>query len=422
MHNTNKKLLFLGGIPLSREVIKYGHELGLKVYITDYLESSPGKKYADKSFMVSTTNVGELTQLIKEESIDGVLTGFVDMLLPFYNKTCKEAKLPCYITKQQIEVLTNKQKFKEVCGKYEIPVVEDFTIKVIEDIQSIEELKFPILLKPADNSGGRGITICQNREQFNDNYKKTISFSKTKQVLIEKYMKCKEVTIFYYIQDGKAHLTAMGDRHVQYFSDNLIPLPVAYTFPSIHLGEYEKSIHPKAVRMFEDLKMKNGIVFIQSFVENGKCIFYEIGYRLTGSLEYKIIEHASGFNPIKLMIQYAVNETKSPIIDNLVNPHFSKSYCNITFLAMPGIIDSIKGIEKIKSIDNVIDIVLSYEEGDKVPETALGTLAQVVARVFAYADSKEDLIILMNQIHKEFKVLDKEGTNMLLPYFDTNTL
>lgn len=414
-----KKLLILGGIPLSKEVVKYGKQLGLKVYVTDYLENSPAKKVADKSFMTSTTNVEALSELIQNENIDGLITGFVDMLLPFYEKACKINNLPCYLEKHQIDILTDKIKFKKLCRDFAIPVVEEYFLNNITDNEQINTLEFPVLLKPADNSGGRGITICRTLDQFYENYTKTISFSKTKQVLVEKYMQCKEVTIFYYIQNGNAYLTAMGDRHVQYFKDGLIPLPVAYTFPSVHLNEYERNIHPKVADMFHHLKMKDGIVFIQSFVKDGKCIFYEIGYRLTGSLEYKIIDHATGFNPMKMMLEYAITGQSNPSIKYLANPFFKKTYCNITFLANPGVIGSIRGVEQIKEMDQVLDIVLSYGVGDEIPQKALGTLAQVVARVFAYADTKIELISLMDNIHKEFYVLEQSGANMLLPVFDT---
>lgn len=418
----NKTLLVLGGISLSKEIIKHAKKLGLTVFVTDYLANSPAKKDADKSFMVSTTDIDAISALIKHEKIDGVLTGFIDLLLPYYAEICSQNGLFGYGTKDQFEKLIDKVYFKNLCRDFNIPVVEEFEIKGIEDIEGINKLPYPVLLKPADNSGGRGISICHNVEEFRDKYNYTLSFSKSGQIIIEKYMKSKEVSIFYMLQDGKIKLTAMGDRHIQYFNEGLIPLPVAYTFPSIHLEEYEKNINNKVIKMFHSLGLNNGMVFIQSFVENGQCIFYEMGYRLTGSLEYKIIEHASGFNPLEIMIKQAVKEKSEVSIEKLANPHFEKKYCNITFLVHPGIIDKIEGVEEIKNIDNVIDIVLTYNEGDEILENSVATLGQVIARVFAYADSMEELIKVMDDIHQKFKVTSTKGENMLLPHFNTNEI
>ena len=58
------------------------------VLVTDYLIDS-WKKIADKSFMVSTTDVDAVVDLIKKENIDGVLTGFIDSMLPYYQAICE---------------------------------------------------------------------------------------------------------------------------------------------------------------------------------------------------------------------------------------------------------------------------------------------------------------------------------------------
>lgn len=424
MHDLcGKKLLILGGIALSSEIVKHAKNLGIKVYVTDYLRDSPAKKNADKCFMVSTKDVDGIVRLIETEKIDGIITGFVDMLLPFYQEACERSDKPCYGTKEQFDLFTNKLLFKNLCRKFQIPTVEEYVIEMPLNYNSIKDLRYPILLKPVDNSGGRGIFICETPEEILLNYSKSISFSPSRQVLVERYIKAKEVTIFYYVQNGQILLTAMGDRHVRHFQSGIIPLPVAYTFPSVHLEKYKKSIHNKVVDLLQFTGIRNGMVFIQSFVENSECIFYEIGYRLTGSLEYKIISHASGYDPMDLMINYAV--TGKPGKSNLkllANPDFQKYYCNITFLVKPGRIGKITGIEEILLINNVLDIFLSYNENDVIPEQSLGTLSQVIARVFAFAETKVELAKLMEAIQDTFKVYSPSGENMLLPPFNTEEL
>ncbi len=424
MSNLNgKKLLILGGIAPSIEVVKHSKQMGLKVYVTDYLPDSPAKKIADKSFMVSTTDVKALAALIEKEKIDGLITGFVDLLLPYYQQVCELTGKPCYATKEQIDMLTNKARFKELCHQFDIPVVDEYTFKLPLTKSKIEDYSYPVLLKPTDNSGGRGIFICRSPEELIANYEKALAFSTSKHVLIERYMIAKEVTIFYLMQDGEIFLTAMGDRHVKHFQDGIIPLPVAYSFPSLYLKEYQNSIHQRVVDMFKAIGMKNGMVFIQSFVENGKCIFYEMGYRLTGSLEYKLISHACGFDPMDMMIHFALTGKMSRVdLGKLTNPNFNKPYCNITLLARPGKVGKMQGIEETKKIPGVLDVFCSYAEGDEIPDKALGTLAQVIIRVFAFANTKRELAGLMDKVHNTINVFSEEEESMLLPVFDTQEL
>lgn len=419
----NKKLLVLGGIALSCEIVKYAKQLGAIVYVTDYLEDSPAKSIADKSFMVSTTDVDALVDLVYKENIDGLLTGFIDLLLPYYQKVCEITNKPCYSTEEQFKLLTDKNSFKKLCRKFDIPVVEEYFIKGVKDTQAIETLSYPVLMKPADNSGGKGITICYKQSDFDEKYNKTLSFSPSKQVLVERYMQAEEVTIFYLVQDGEISLTAMGDRYVKHYENELIPLPVGYIFPSKYLPQYENTLDEKVKNLCNYIGLKNGMLFIQSFVEEGNCIFYEIGFRLTGSLEYKLINHSCGYDVLKSMIHFSITGKMSDMSLGLVaNPFFRKKYCNITLLAKPGKIGTIKGIDEAKNIENVIDIVLSYKEGDEIPHKLKGTLGQVIIRAFAFADDTEHLTKIMRQVVDAIEVQSEDGGDMLLPWLNTEDI
>ena len=128
MNLKGKKLLVLGGTKLSGEIVQKAKELGIYVIVADYDENAPAKIISDKASMVSAIDVAAVVKLIKDERIDGVLTGFIELLLPFYQQICEKAQLPCYDSKEHIEYGTNKNKFKQLCRDFEVPVVEDYKI------------------------------------------------------------------------------------------------------------------------------------------------------------------------------------------------------------------------------------------------------------------------------------------------------
>lgn len=99
-----------------------------------------------------------------------------------------------------------------------------------------------LCIKPVDNSGGRGISICKNELDLKIAYEKALYHSQTNSIIVEPYMTEKEVTIFYAIHNGEFYLTAMGDRHTKYNQNDVIPLPVAYSFPSKNLKKYQESL------------------------------------------------------------------------------------------------------------------------------------------------------------------------------------
>ena len=245
------------------------------------------------------------------------------------------------------------------------------------------------------------------------NYEKSLSYSSLKHIIVEPLIREREASIFYMAKNGKIHLAAMGDRHTNYFYGGIIPLPVAYTFPSKYLEKYQHTLNHKVIDMLKSIGIKNGIIFIQSFIENGNCIFYETGYRLSGILEYKLINHACNIDLMGMMIKFALTGKMSNGANN-INPNFHNHYCNITFNAKPGIIGEVQGIEEVLRIPNVIDAVFTYEKGDIIPVEALGTRGQVVARVWAFAKTKLDLVDTADKIRRTIKVFSPEGKNILL--------
>ena len=62
--------------------------------------------------------------------------------------------------------MINKRKYKELCKKFGVPTVEEYTIDDSFKDEDFDRIKYPVLVKPADNSGARGITICRNKEDL----------------------------------------------------------------------------------------------------------------------------------------------------------------------------------------------------------------------------------------------------------------
>lgn len=423
MDLVGKKLLILGGTKLSCEIIKQAKRQGVIVYVTDYLEDSPGKEIADKSFLISVSDIEAVIQLIKKEKIEGVLTGFVDSILPFYQKICEDSGLPCYASDRQFEIATNKIRFKSLCNAFGVPVVDEYTLKYPLVREEIENLNYPVLVKPADNSGARGIYVCENADMLISRYEDARSFSKSKKIIVERYMNEKEASIFYVIQDGNVYLSGMADRHMKNKKFGHIPLPVAYTWPSQALKNYQETVHPNIVKMFKAMGLKNGLVFIQSFVVDGKCILYEMGYRLSGSLEYKIMKKLNGLDPLEMLINFALTGSMyEESLDQKFKPNYENWGFNLTFLVKPGIIGRMEGLEAVIDMTDVLDVVTAYSPGDVIPENAIGTLKQVVLRVFGTSKTKREMITLIDRIHKAISVYSEDGEDMLLEVLNIDAL
>ncbi len=404
-----KKLLVLGATKFQSEIVKQAQKYGAYVYVIDYYENSPAKKIADESFLINAVDVDSAVKLIKEKNINGVLTGFADSLLPAYKEICEKAKLPCYITNnEQLKFSTEKQVFKNYLNEFGIPYVAD--------LKETDKKEFPLIVKPVDNSGARGICICNNEEELQQGILTALKFSKSKKYLLEKYLNYKEATVFYLFADGKPYFTLMGDRHIANVKDGFIKLPTGYTFPSPYSKKFYEETHPKFVKLFEKLQIKNGMMFIQCFIdENGNCIPYESGFRLTGSLEYILLENVSGYNPLAMMINYALTGKMCAGNEiSKINPFIEQKSYNISCLIKPGTIEKISGIDELKKQEGIVDIFSSYDENDTISDDMWGKLAQIAIRIFIVPNSENHYILLQKKIEKLINITSTQNHNMLI--------
>ncbi len=406
-----KRLLIMGGMRISCEIVRKAQAMGIYVIVADYnpIEKSPAKVIADEALDLNITDVDAVVKTIEEKRIDGVLVGFNDMLLPFYAEICQRAGLPCYGTKEQFETLIAKDKYKALCRQFNVPTIPEYDI---DD----PDIKYPVLVKPVDSSGSRGITICHNREELTEAVEIGKKASKTGKVLIERYMDGREVTVFWTFQDGNYYLSALANRHVKHNQgDDVIPLPVGYTFPSIFLPKYRKEVEENCKRMFRHIGLKDGMMFMQCKVEDGTCYVYDLGFRLTGSLEYKIFERVCGYNPLEMMIEFALTGKmgKESIADKAI-PEFREPAFNVSCLCAPGTIKELTGVEEVKKFPEVEDAVIAHAPGETITEQMKGLLAQITVRVLGSVHSKEELLPIMQKIDDTIHIIGVDGRELLL--------
>ena len=407
-----KRLLILGGMRISCEIVNKAKEMGIYTLVADYnsIEDSPGKQIADEAVDISVIDVDAVVDYVKNNAIDGVFVGFNDMLLPFYAEICEKAGLPCYGTKKQFEILIAKDQYKELCRQFGVPTIPEFDI-------NDQDIKYPVLVKPVDNSGSRGISICHNRQELEEAVLVGKQASKTGKVLIERYMEGREVTVFWTFQDGHYYLSALANRHVKYNQGkDVIPLPVGYTFPSVFLQKYRAEIEEKCKQMFRYLGLKDGMMFMQCKVEDGICYVYDLGYRLTGSLEYKIIKRVCDYDPLEMMIEFALTGRmgEDSIADKAI-PEFKIPAFNVSCLCAPGTIKEISGIDEVRNLSGVDDIVLSHMPGETITEQMKGLLAQITVRVLGTVARKDELLPVMQKIDNTIHIIDEQGKELMLP-------
>ena len=414
----NKKLLILGGKPIgSFDIVKYAKKKGIYTIVTDYLDVSQSiaKQIADEHWNISTHDVTRLCKKINQTGVDAVFTGAHEPNIFKTLEICEELGFHFYATKEQMRITSNKNLYKKLFSDFGMPIIPQYFVGKVQDFEERVVDEYPVIIKPIDGSSGFGVKICRDKNELKTAISNSAKHSRTSQV--EKKISAPEITIFYIIKDSKIALSAMADRETYSFKDGVIPLPVKYIFPSVYLKKYIETFNEKVIKSFEHIGLKNGMVFLQAFWEKDQCYIYDIGFRLTGTQEYNILSKVCGYNPLEMLVDYALTGKMGDdeSFFEKVEPFLHGKYAsNVTFLMRPATIAEIEGVNEVEKINGVEKVVLNHQIGDEIPDAAEGTLVQVIVRVFLINNTLEELNNNISQIKRTIKVYDTNGDNVLI--------
>lgn len=416
-----KKLLYLGGIPRARYVVARARKLGINVIVADYDPNSPAKKIADEGVLVNALDVDALEALCKEKHIDGIMTGYADIILPVCFELSKRLGIPYYATSDMLRASTDKEYFKELSEKYNVPVPKTYHVSKDEVIQKAKQLSYPVFMKPLDGSGSRGASACYKEEDFEEQYNYALSFSKKGIVTVEDFLQGTEFILDYLLIDGEPFLASLADRYSVDGRPAAVNHPNLMVLPSKHLDQYYEEVDPKVRNMFKKAGFKDGVVFLQGYADK-KITFYEMGCRLGGTWPY-IDEYFHGVNPMDMLFCHALTGRMTSQPEKLhISARFNGKGAVIYFLSQDkeGDIAKVEGVEDVQLLPYVVAVMQYYKAGDHF---ALGTLTDVLfLAVHLVADDFEQLKERINKVYELVGYYDKNGNSLLSPVYDVDKL
>lgn len=409
-----KKILVLGGNYSTVAVVNYAHELGFYVIVTSNTDpNGDAKKIADESIEINSSDYDSIVKYIKDNDIDGVMTGASEFHILNMLRICKMAGLPAYATEEQWNICQNKQSFKDLCREYDVPCVREFNAD-----NNPKSFDYPIIVKPTDGCSARGITVCQNPEEYNAAIEKALEYSQEKKFIIEKFIENKGTTmsVRYIAIDGELYLEAVGDRYVLDSENGKALITAAAFYPSKYIDLYIKDVDDKVRNMFKGIGLKNGVLFMEAIANPDGIWFYEMGLRISGGMTYKITEQTNGVNELKMLINHSVTGKMCKVSDiEKINPYLNNFFsASITIPLKTGCIGSIEGMDKIRVIEEVGDITQYWTIGESILPKHIGTLDQLFARIPIITKGKERLSQIMLEIKQNLSVKDENGKEMII--------
>ena len=414
-----KRLLILGGASVHCKVVQAAKEMGIYTVVTDYLVDSPAKKMADKSYMLNIYDVDGIVEMCREEKIDGVIGPYIDPCQRPYFEICHRLDLPCYMgSREQLYALTNKTAFKELCVKNGLDVIPTY------DLDHPEEIRYPVLVKPAESRGSRGQAVCSTLEEVRAACAEAEKVSDNGQAIIEKYMGSKgDLAVTYFFANGEAFLIRTADRYLGKAELGMEKVAMCEGIPSRYNRMYREHIDAKMVNMLKTLGVKNGPVFVQGFVDGDKLRFYDPGFRFPGTEFHVALEAVEKINLDKMLIEFAVTGQVSDRHGRLhhnIDKFGGKTTVELFPCLRPGKITKISGLEEVAQMDSVIYTTQRYFEGEQMG--FYGNVTQRLAEIDVICDTAAQMRRTIREIQSKLKVLDENGEDMIFSELDADAV
>lgn len=414
-----KRLLVLGGTNNAPDIKSFAVKNGVTLIFAGLNFSTEIREIADELYVINILDRAELEELVSKERIDGIFVGGNEDIISCTIDVCEKLGLPFYASRQVWDNAMNKRVFKATCRQHGVPAMEDYEIDETDLEKSAQQLTYPVVIKPVDSCGSNGVMKCNSAEEFVELYLYAKKCSKTGCVTVEEFFDGFEICVYYTFVDGEVTLSSMTDKYVRGNVNSFIPLSEIYAYPSQYLPQYIAEVDANMRSMLLALGVRNGITSMQGFYKDGKFKFFEMGFRLGGTAQYRYTEHLNGINSLHMMMEYALTG-KMGEGQSKDNAQFRKPCCTLTLLSKGGTVARIEGVEEARKYDGVLYIENRYKVGDTIK--ASRTISQFHVRIYIVADNEEQMKAKIEHLQTSIQAYDTNGEPMLITHFDTDKL
>lgn len=312
-----KKILILGTGNAQEDIIRYCKDEGFEVYACSYTSGDNAEKYADHFSLINITAIDEIIKYVVDNKIDLVYSVGSDLAMPSVAAVSERLDMPHFVSLNAAHICNNKNLLREHLGK-EFKGNLDYTVlsKVPEEIA----LEFPVVMKPVDSQGQRGVIKLNNMDELKRNFEHSLSFSQNKKVIIEEFVEGDEVSVNIFLENGEIKFALVSDREVwDGYPGGIIH---KHILPSKYQGRQKKDILDLVDRVIKKIKINDGPVYFQIKMKNGtEPRLLEVTPRLDGCHMWRVIKEYTGVDLLATSVKMLLGEKMKvnfdkPILSN----------------------------------------------------------------------------------------------------------
>ena len=384
-----KSILVFGGSDYQLSLIKECLSLGLFTVVVDPNSEAIAQAYCDAFEVVGGQDYEATCLIIEKYNIDAIITAATDKPLVMMAKVAKNYGLR-FFSEETARITTDKFLMKEKFIENNLPCAKGSLVSSIPN-----DYNFPLVIKPRDNSGSRGVIFCYSRKEAEQVLAESKSHTKSEFVVAEEVIEGAEYSIESLHYNGKSKIVQITEKIVT-------PLPYFIELGHIQPAVLSKRIHQQieglVQKVAEVFNFENCGTHNEVKIKDGKITLIEVSPRIGGDFISSIlVEKSTGINMERALIQILLG----------CNPDFSElkiANSGIFFFHFKeGKVKSIGPIEPVMKKYGVIKHQFDLKVGSIVPKIRVGT--DRYGYFILQANNRSELLKKRDEIFSEIEIV-----------------
>lgn len=376
---------------------------GCYIVLADMAPKVLAATHADKHLLISTMDFDAVRQAAIEEKVDCIMTACGDQPLITMATISEELGMPCYLSREEALSMTNKLHMKKIMVEKGIPTSKFRTVTDVNE--DISDLRYPLMVKPADCNGSLGVRKANNREQFIEFFTQAQKYSFSNGAIVEEFKEGKEVGIDCYALNGEAKILMMGEVRKKNIGDSVLLIYQTY-IPADISEKAKENLQKIANDITRVFKLENTPILIQTLVNGDDVNVIEFAPRIGGASKHRTVTLKTGFDILKANIDGMFGEV--PEIKTTPNPcFFSRNHV----YAYPCTFSHVENAEKLIEDGIIVEFIPYKMEGAPVGEylASRDRVGSFLVKAPTMAELKEKIKIAVNSL----KVIDIKGNDVM---------
>lgn len=288
---------------------KQAKALGYEIYsFARAVDDNPCWEIADHHYDLAFKDKEKILEVCKKEGVQGVTTFLLESALPCMYYVAEGLGSPCN-SKECQALTTNKFTMREQMRKCGV------SIPAYQAVKSKSEriiIPFPVIVKPADSGGSRGVTLVNNQKELDAALNRAFDYSANQTVMIEQFIVGREFSIESISCNGKHYVLQITDKvttEAPYFVE------LAHHQPADLTEKQRTDISNLTIQMLDALKIENSAAHTEIKMDaNGVPYIIEMGPRMGGDfISSDLVRLSTGYDFVKGVLEVATGQFEEPV-------------------------------------------------------------------------------------------------------------